>query len=367
MLQLNKKDKIRSFLVVICILFSVSLFSQSEKTSEKSSIVMTQSELTSFLSSRADARRAVLNKRDSVQQKKYLAELRLKHQNRAETRNGAYDNASSQQILQELRYLNQRIDNLSTNNTTLPTSRDNSTIIMSSNTTPGSLNQPIERSTVTVIPSNNKLIKELESRIDSLKNAESKNAESKNAESNIANNSLKIANDSLKIANNNLKTENDSLKIADDSLNIADDSLNIMKGNLVDVRRQLDSLESKFIANNKLTKTEDTRGEKTYFKQQVYFDNNSETMKAEFYPNVQDLTQILIDYPEAKVLLEGWASPVGKVDYNKALSMRRAEAVEQAFLNNRIDKTRILTSFRGEDKTSSEANARRVDMSIIVR
>lgn len=362
MLQLKTKNKIRSFLVVICILFSVSIFSQSEKTSEKSTIVMTQSELTSFLSSIADARRAVLNKRDSVQQKKYLAELRLKHQNRSETRNGAYDNAYSQQILQELRYLNQRIDNLSPNNTASPASRDNSTIIMSSNTTPGSLNQPNEPSTITVIPSNDKLIKKLESRIDSLKNAESKNAES-----NIANNSLKIANDSLKIANNNLKTENDSLKIADDSLNIADDSLNIMKGNLVDVRRQLDSLESKFIANNKLTKTEDTSGEKTYFKQQVYFDNNSETMKTEFYPNVQDLTQILIDYPEAKVLLEGWASPVGKVNYNKALSMRRAEAVEQAFLNNRIDKTRILTSFRGEDKTSSEANARRVDMSIIVR
>ncbi|MGB5941963.1 MAG: OmpA family protein, partial [Leeuwenhoekiella sp.] len=65
--------------------------------------------------------------------------------------------------------------------------------------------------------------------------------------------------------------------------------------------------------------------------------------------------------------LEGWASPTGKVSYNKELSMRRAESVEQAFLNNRIDKSRIISSFRGEDTTSSEAYARRVDMSIIVR
>lgn len=325
MLQLNTKDKIKSIVVSICILFSVSLFAQSEKTSEKSTIVMTQSELNSFLSMIADARRTILNERENEQQKKYLAELRLKHQDRSEIRPGAYDNASYQQILNELRYLNERINDLSANNT--PSSsmrRDNSTIILPGNANPNTLNQPNERSTTTIIPSNNKMIKELEQRIDSLKNAE---------------------------------------------LNKTDysDSLNIMKGNLNDVRRQLDSLESKFIAANKLTKTEDTGEEKTYFKQQVYFDNNSETVKAEFYPNIQDLIQILIKYPEAKVLLEGWASPVGNVNYNKQLSMRRAEAVEQAFINNRIDKSRIISSFRGEDKTSSEQYARRVDMSIIVR
>ena len=79
------------------------------------------------------------------------------------------------------------------------------------------------------------------------------------------------------------------------------------------------------------------------------------------------MTQILNKYPEAKVMLEGWASMVGKADYNKQLSMRRAEAVEKALINNRIDASRIITSFRGEDKVSSEQYARRVDMSIIVR
>ena len=325
MLQLNTKDKIRSIVVSICILFSVSLFAQVEKTSEKSTIVMTQSELTSFLSTIADARRAVLNERESKQQKMYLTELKLKYQDRSEIRTGGYDNASYQQILRELRYLNERINDLSTNNTLSPSMRrDNSTIIIPGNATPNTLNQPTERSTTTIIPSNNKMIKELEQRIDSLKNVE---------------------------------------------LNKTDytDSLNIMKGNLNDVRRQLDSLESKMIAANKLTKTEDTGDEKTYFKQQVYFDNNSETVKAEFYPNIQDLIQILIKYPEAKILLEGWASPVGNVDYNKRLSMRRAEAVEQTFMNKRIDKTRIISSFRGDDKTYSEQYARRVYMYIIVR
>lgn len=331
MLQLNTKDKIRSIVVSICILFSVSLFAQREKTSEKSTIVMTQAELTSFLSTIADARRAVLNERESEQQKKYLSDLRLKYQDRSEIRTGAYDYASYQQILNELRYLNQRISDLSATNMQSPSrSRDNSTMILPGTPMPGTVTRPGERSTTTIFPSNDQTIKELERRIDSLRN--------------------------VGLAKADYTRENSFA-----------DSLNIMKGNLYDVRRQLDSLESKFLAANKLTKIEDTGEERTYFKQQVFFDNNSETVKGEFYPYIQDLVQILIQYPEAKVLLEGWASPVGRVNYNKQLSMRRAEAVEQAFINNRIDKTRIISSFRGEDKTSSEEFARRVDMSIIVR
>ena len=66
-------------------------------------------------------------------------------------------------------------------------------------------------------------------------------------------------------------------------------------------------------------------------------------------------------------MLEGWASPLGKSNYNKQLSMRRAEAVEKVFIDQRVDASRIIVSFRGEDKLSSEQHARRVDMSIIVR
>ena len=47
--------------------------------------------------------------------------------------------------------------------------------------------------------------------------------------------------------------------------------------------------------------------------------------------------------------------------------MRRAESVEKAFVNNNIQASRIITSFKGEDKKSSAAHARRVEMSIIVR
>ena len=76
---------------------------------------------------------------------------------------------------------------------------------------------------------------------------------------------------------------------------------------------------------------------------------------------------VLTKYPEAKILLEGWASPVGSANYNKQLSMRRAESVEKAFINNRIQASRIITSFKGEDRKSTVEKARRVEMSVIVR
>lgn len=309
-------------MVSICILFSGSIFAQSEKTSETSTIVMTQAELNSFLSTIADARRAELNEREREQQKRDLADLRLKHHEQSGMSTGGYNNVSYQQVLKELRYLNERINHLSGYRSSPSMGRDNSTMILPGTAIPNILSQPNGRSTTTIIP-NSQLIKELEQKIDSLKNVES------NLTDYIRENSFA-------------------------------DNLDIMKENLNDVRRQMDDLKSR------LSTLVGTEG-KTYFKQQVFFDNNSVTVIPEFYPYIQDLTQILLNYPEAMVLIEGWASPVGRVNYNKELSMRRAEVVEQAFINNRIDKSRIITSFRGEDKTSSEQYARRVDMSIILR
>ena len=337
MLQLNT-HKIKTVVLSIGILFSVSLFAQSEKTADKSSIVMTESELSSFLSTIADARRTQIQERESKRQKQDLAELRLKYQQRSglqrsgmDNRDRGYDQISNQQILQELRYLNQRIDNLGYDNSALPSrNRDNSTIIMPSNASPSPAYPSSGSSTATIIPSNNNRIKALQYEIDSLRNVEA--------------NEL------------NMGTESAFA-----------DSLNTMKGSLDDIRRHMDSLALKMSTSDKPIKSTETDESKSYFKQQVYFDNDSETLRAEYVPYIQDLTQILINYPEAKIMLEGWASPVGKVDYNKQLSMRRAEAVEAAFKNNRIDASRIIVSFRGEDKTSSEQHARRVDMSIIVK
>ncbi len=326
MLQLNK---LKAILPCVCILFSTSLFAQSEKTTEKNTIVMTESELTSLLKTVADARRAQLKERQSVQVKQDLAELRQNnYQQGSGIRTSGFDNGSNQQILSELRYLNQRVDNMSQNSNGMPSrSRDNSTYIIPGNSAPNQGYAPNSGSTTTLLPSNNNKIRDLEAKIDSLRNATPANPKGES-----------------------------SLK----------DSLNRMNGRLTDVRRSLDSLELKMTASGKIVEKDDSR-EKTYFKQQVYFANDSEKLDDEYFRYIKDFTQILVTYPEAKILMEGWASPVGKSDYNKRLSMRRAESVESAFIKNGIAKNRLIVSFRGEDKSSSEQHARRVDMSIIVR
>lgn len=335
-------NKLKTMLLSVCTLCSVSLFAQSEKTKNESVIVMTQAELNSFLSTIAEARRSQLKARDAKESKQQLDKLRLKYKERSGDQwqtepDSRFDQISNQQILNELRYLNQRIDNLGSNANRAPYSgRDNSTIIVpgTSNATP-SYGQS-DRSTTTVLPNNTAKIKKLQNEIDSLRNAS--------------------------IISANYQKDNSLV-----------DSLSSMSGRLQNVRRHLDSLESKmaFSGNSKtegvILEDKTPSGEKLYFKQQVFFDNNSEVLKGDYLPNIEYLIQILNKYPETKIMLEGWASPVGKPSYNKMLSMRRAESVEKAFINNRIDSSRIITSFRGEDKSSSEQHARRVDMSIIVR
>ncbi|PKQ45325.1 OmpA family protein [Confluentibacter flavum] len=332
MLHLNTINK---FLIVfsLCTVLPASLFAQSENTTTKeSTIVMTEAELKSFLSTIADARRAQLEKKEKERMKQDLAELRLKY-NEQSVIDTRYNGISNQQIVRELNYLNQRIDDLSSNNNTSPSmgsgSRDNSTIIMPSNSSPSPVYPQTERNTRTFVSSNNNKIQELQNQIDSLKNVESN------------------------------KTIKNNSSLAD--------SLDNVTIRLKSLRQHLDSLETKMMNRDKMAKEVESPENRTYFKQQVYFDNNSATLNANYFMQIQELTQILVKYPEAKVLLEGWASPVGNSNYNKQLSMRRAEEVEKEFISKGIDPTKILTSFRGEDNSSSEQHARRVDMSIIVK
>lgn len=330
------------------ILLSGSAFAQSESKETESTIVMTKAELESFLNTVANARRAQLKERESKKMKQDLADLRLKynqHQtggsNRSYSNNNNYydyDNSLQQQVLRELRYLNQRLDNMSGSNTVAPNNRDNATIILPSNPSPSfQFPQSSGSSNITLVPDDLKeaKIKELEAKIDSLRNKK-------------------------------------PVK------NTFSDSLSHVKLSLQDIRNQMDSLEAKITEKNKVkvvkeetkvpvVKQEKKPEDKSYFKKEIYFDNNSSTINASYLGYVNEFIKILATYPEAKILLEGWASPKGSAVYNKQLSMRRSESVAKEFTSNGIDPNRIITSYKGEDTLSSEGRARRVDMAIIVK
>lgn len=349
MAQLNNFKLTLLFLGAI---FSGSIFAQNKNTSENKerTIVMTKAELNSFLSTVADARRTKLKEQKRKRDKEELARLRAEYDreqgydnryryapSREPRYRSSYDayrnnNVSNQEIIRELNRLNQRMDRISDNRYNgFPAMRsggggDRSTIIMPGGNSSPAYAQPPRNST-RLVPNDDggieeERINQLQSELDSLKNKETDSGKDSFA-----------------------------------------DSLDVNRSKLDKLKRQMDSLRSEV----EKAQAEQPETKRMDFKKEVLFANNSDQVKAAYFSIIQDLTQILVEYPEAKILLEGWASPTGSSSYNKQLSMRRAESVERAFVNNGIDASRILTAFKGEDTTSSEQHARRVDMAVIVR
>lgn len=63
---------------------------------------------------------------------------------------------------------------------------------------------------------------------------------------------------------------------------------------------------------------------------------------------VRELTRFLQEYPERTIMIEGYTDSKGPDEYNKTLSLRRADAVKQALLNNGIKPSRIQIRGYGE-------------------
>ncbi|MBO0592463.1 OmpA family protein [Cellulophaga sp. E16_2] len=104
------------------------------------------------------------------------------------------------------------------------------------------------------------------------------------------------------------------------------------------------------------------------FNKQIFFANNSITLKAEANSTINDLVTILNTYDTIDVFINGFASNTGAVSKNEKLSMERTEIVKKALVNKSIHPTRILTQYHGIDyKNTDLENARRVDITLIIR
>lgn len=99
----------------------------------------------------------------------------------------------------------------------------------------------------------------------------------------------------------------------------------------------------------------------------VYFANNK-TIPLPYDPAaIDEMVTMLKAHPELSVLLEGYASAVGSVTYNNVLSMERAVAVSKILTDKGIAAERILTAFKGIDLNTTPAQARRVELRVIIR
>ncbi len=87
----------------------------------------------------------------------------------------------------------------------------------------------------------------------------------------------------------------------------------------------------------------------------IYFNYDSSKLTGLAKDMIKKNVVVLKNAPKLKVMLEGYASPEGKKEYNLKLSERRAEAVKKQLVAEGIDESRISTSARGAWEISKES------------
>ncbi|OZC02686.1 OmpA family protein [Rubricoccus marinus] len=80
----------------------------------------------------------------------------------------------------------------------------------------------------------------------------------------------------------------------------------------------------------------------------VLFDVGKAELKPGSYRAVEQLVQFLNEYPQRRVLIEGFTDSSGSDDTNLALSQRRADAVQRALVERGIAANRVATRGYGE-------------------
>jgi outer membrane protein OmpA-like peptidoglycan-associated protein len=100
------------------------------------------------------------------------------------------------------------------------------------------------------------------------------------------------------------------------------------------------------------------------FKSDVFFDVNSSIIKPGGYAELDRVANVLAQYPQTMIRVEGHTDQTGSEQYNLQLSERRANAVKNALTQKGIDAARITPVGMGECCPVSSDNAanRRVSM-----
>jgi len=84
------------------------------------------------------------------------------------------------------------------------------------------------------------------------------------------------------------------------------------------------------------------------FKGDVTFDTNSSVVRPALHSEINRVGGILNQYPETLVRVEGHTDSQGSQEYNKELSIRRATAVKNLLLQQRVADSRIEIVGYGE-------------------
>src|SRR5690606_2429349 len=103
----------------------------------------------------------------------------------------------------------------------------------------------------------------------------------------------------------------------------------------------------------------------------VLFETNKATLQTGAQRTVQKVAEFLNQYPQRKILIEGFTDDRGSDDYNQKLSEQRAQAVQELLVSNGVDARRIDVHGYGEeypvasnDNSAGRQQNRRVEIVI---
>jgi len=106
------------------------------------------------------------------------------------------------------------------------------------------------------------------------------------------------------------------------------------------------------------------------FKADVLFDVNSATLKPGAYPEIDRAAQVLRDYPDTRIQVEGHTDSTGSEQSNMDLSQRRAEAVKTALTSRGVDPARVQAIGYGETMpiaTNDTESGRQLNRRVTIR
>jgi outer membrane protein OmpA-like peptidoglycan-associated protein len=105
-----------------------------------------------------------------------------------------------------------------------------------------------------------------------------------------------------------------------------------------------------------VTKLKHQRNTTRNTKQLVHFDFDKDNLRTDARQILDRLLDFLLYNPHLDIMLEGHADDRGELDYNQALSERRADTVKKYFFDKGLKQTRIITRGFGEARNLVKAN-----------
>ncbi len=103
----------------------------------------------------------------------------------------------------------------------------------------------------------------------------------------------------------------------------------------------------------------------------IFFDFGKDSIRKQSTKTLAQAASLFKDYPELKVEISGHTDDVGKAEYNKDLSRRRAESVKRFLVDKGVDAGRITTRGAGPDepiadntKPAGRAKNRRIEFKL---